>query len=396
MTDERDDEALDLFVDHCLQQELGGAEPPDFAARVAAASPDRLALAARTLDAAQSAARRRPWLPLVAAALLLAGGIGLWFALFPGERATVSQRAQELLDRFHAVMPRDPVMLRDAPVRADRAALSLPVLHDILALHAAHPDETTFGNRTLEFELYAVELGDADLRRDLERRAAAGDRVAQAQLAVARATLGQDGARADALADLARLLPALPDAAASLVRCLTTTDLTVAEAEPLAAALPRPDLQRELQRTAALADAGPRRLVDQPLELFGPLVDDRLFSTTALRGRVVLVYFWASWCRPSQALRENLRRVQAAHPEVAIATVSCDHDATALTNLLARTADPGWVTFFDRARPGWHEFALACGVRALPFVMLLDPAGVVREVHCEGDLEGAVRRQLAR
>jgi len=400
MTHERDPQADDDFVDHALQQELGGRRPPDFAARIAAAAPEQLAAAAARVDAAAAGTVRRARFrtALAAAAALLIGAVALWFGTHGTIRPqpSVVERAFHLLDDFHAAMPTHPVMLRDAARREEAATRALPVIRDILALHAANPGETVFGTRIFEFEVYATELGDGDLRRELQQRAAAGDVGAAAVLAVVRVATSDGDERAAALAELGAHLQQRHDLEASVVRALMTADLTPDEAERFAASMADPELRRVLLHEAELAANGPHRLLGQPLELFGRLLDDRLFSTSSLRGKVVLVCFWASWCQPCMQVLERIRRVQAQHPEVVVVGVSCDHETNALRDHLAAHPDLQWIQFFDRTRPGWHEFAIGNGIRVVPFVLLLDRDGTVRDVDVRGDLEAAVGRQLGR
>jgi hypothetical protein len=393
---ERDDEADDRFVDHCLHEELGGQRPPDLVARIAAASPGQLSSALAKVDAAAAAIRRSRSLVLAAAALLL-GSVGAWLAirsLVPPAKS-VAQQAQMLIDDFHRAMPSHPVMLRDAQRRQQVRGPALPVIRQILALHAAHPDETVFGTRIIEFEVYAAELGDGELVRRLQQRAAAGDVGAAAALATARVATSDDPERAEALAELGTYLKQ-PDLAVNIVRTLPTAALTKDEAARLADVLTDGNLRRMLLNEARLASSNPGQLPGKPLELFGRLVDDQLFTTQSLRGKVVLVCFWASWCKPSLAALDRIRTVAARHPELAVVGVSCDYEASALQDAMAGHGDPQWIQFFDRTRPGWHEFASEHGVRVVPFAMVLDRDGIVREVDCDRDIEGAVQRILGR
>ena len=220
----------------------------------------------------------------------------------------------QLIDDFHRAMPSHPVLLRDERQRTTVAPQALPVLRAIRAHHAANPGETLFGTRIVEFEVYALELGDAALRAELQPRAAAGDRGAAAALATAQLATSDGALRAVALAELGDHLQARPDLAASLVRVLGTADLTREEARRIGEALADPGLRRDLLREVDLAANGPRRLLGQRLELFGRLLDDRLFSTATLRGKVVLVCYWASWCRPCVDVLAQVRRLQALHP----------------------------------------------------------------------------------
>jgi cytochrome c biogenesis protein CcmG/thiol:disulfide interchange protein DsbE len=55
-----------------------------------------------------------------------------------------------------------------------------------------------------------------------------------------------------------------------------------------------------------------------------------------LRGRVVLLNFWASWCGPCVEELPSLTALQHQLPEIQVATVSMDDDANAYKNFLAR------------------------------------------------------------
>jgi len=281
MNGERDDEADDRFVDHCLHEELGGHRPPDLVARIAAASPGQFRSALAKVDAAATAvqrSRRRTF--VLAAAALLVGSIGAWLAIpsLPPAQS-VRERAQMLIDDFHRVMPSQPVMLRDASRRQQVAGSALPVIRQILALHTAHPDETAFGPRIIEFEVYAAELGDGEVVRSLQQRAATGDVGAAAALATVRAATSDDPERAAALAELGTHLQQQPDLEPSIVRGLATAALTMEEADRLSTAFTDRNLRRMLLNEARLASSNPSQLPGKPLELFGRLVDDQLFTT---------------------------------------------------------------------------------------------------------------------
>lgn len=400
-------DAEDLAVDHLLQQELGGHRPRDFAARIATATDDERRAAAAKVDAANqlveanplveaSKRRRAPWLA-AAAALVIA--TGAWFALHGATAAptpaTMATRGQALLDAFHAAMPRSPVELRDAHRRTAAAERALPVIRDLLALHAADPHDTLVGERSIEFEIYALELGDGAMHAALQARAERGDVDAAAALQIAALATADASARDDALARVVATLPHTKNQS-SLVRSLETADLSVFEAERVAEALVDPVHQALLRRSAALAAESPRRLLGQPLEVVGRRVDDRAFSSASLKGRVVVVCFWATWCRPSHEAMATLRALRERHPELEVVAVSCDHDPKALRGELAERGDGGFVHLFDRSRPGWHELANAFGVRMLPTLLWLDRRGIVREIGGAEDAAAAAQRMLGR
>lgn len=406
-------EVEDLAVDHLLQQELGGHRPRDFAARIAAANDDERRAAAAKVDAASelvdgsqlvdgskrtdtSKQRRTLWL---AAAAALTIATGTWFALHGAAAAptpaTMATRGQALLDAFHAAMPRSPVELRDAHRRAAAAERALPVIRELLALHAADPRDTLVGHRSIEFEIYALELGDRAVRAAMQARADRGDADAAAALQIAALATADASSRDAALARVVSTLPNTKNQS-SLVRGLETADLSVAEADLVAEALADPVHRVLLRHSAALAAESPRRLLGQPLEVVGRRVDDRVFSSASLKGRVVVVCFWATWCRPSHEAMGNLRTLRERHPELEVVAVSCDHDPRALRGELAEHGDGGFVHLFDRSRPGWHELANAFGVRMLPTLLWLDRRGIVREIGGAEDAAAAAQRLLGR
>ena len=400
MNSDRDPEADDLFVDHGLQQELGGQRPPDLAQRIVAAGPERWAAAAGRVDAAAAevAVSRGTWWRLRIAVAVLFGLAAIGYCLRDSlvRSPSLTETAQSLIDDFHRVMPGQLVRMREEVQRQAVAPQAIPAIRAILAFHAEHPTETTFGARIFEFEVYALELGDGELERALQQRAVAGDLAAAAALSAARLATSAGAERAAALTELGAHLRQRPDLASSILMVLGTADLSLAEADQIADAFVDPGLRRNLRRDVELASTGPQRLVGQPLELFGRLVDDRVFSTASLRGKVVLVCCWASWCRPCIDVLARVRRLQAQYPELVVVGVSCDHDVAALKACLDSHHDPRWLQFFDRRRPGWHEFALVHGIGVVPFLLLLDREGTVTDVDPRASLELAVQRQFAR
>ena len=342
---------------------------------------------------------RRRTVLAAAAALLLLFGIALWTHHQSGQQTTASrsEQAQTLLDEFHHVMPRYPESLRDERRRHDLVATALPTLRSIMAFHQAHPEEALFGSRIIEFELYAALIGAPEVLDNLERQASAGNRDAAAKRLTIELVKQRDRAiRSSTLAELGELIAVQPQMAGSIIQCLRAAELTTDEAEQLATSIADPVVAKSLIRSAQLAAMSPRRLLDQPLELYGKLSDDHQFSTSSLLGRPVVVCFWASWCIPSLAALDEIQRVRQLFPELAVVGVSCDHDIRDLRNYLADHARMDWPQLFDRTRPGWHELAFSLGVQMVPFLILIDAQGIVRDVDLANELESAVGRQLGR
>ncbi|MFH1417058.1 MAG: TlpA disulfide reductase family protein [Planctomycetota bacterium] len=111
---------------------------------------------------------------------------------------------------------------------------------------------------------------------------------------------------------------------------------------------------------------------------FGPnmrTVDGDRVNWKQLRGRVVLVVFWASTNAESVRMLEWTRKMQAAHGEneIVVATISLDGNAAQSREVLRKIGLSG-PTVCDEQ--GWSgELPRRLGIRALPTVLVLDRHG---------------------
>jgi peroxiredoxin len=99
-----------------------------------------------------------------------------------------------------------------------------------------------------------------------------------------------------------------------------------------------------------------------------------------LRGRWVLVDFWATWCGPCVRELPNLLDLRAQRPDLAIVGVSGDRTREALAGFLQQRPLP-WPQVFDDQRTVQQLYR----VRSLPRSYLLAPDGTI----AAKDLRGA-------
>jgi thiol-disulfide isomerase/thioredoxin len=125
-------------------------------------------------------------------------------------------------------------------------------------------------------------------------------------------------------------------------------------------------------------------------------LDGKPLSVGALKGKVVLVDFWATWCPPCRAELPNvIKTYQKHHGEgFEIIGVSLDSKRDDLDEFLKKQDGMTWPQFFDGQ--GWgNQLAGKYGVEAIPFALLIGPDGKIIGKDLRGDeLEDAVAKAL--
>jgi len=120
-------------------------------------------------------------------------------------------------------------------------------------------------------------------------------------------------------------------------------------------------------------------------------------SIANYKGKVVLLDFWATWCRPCVGELPNVIKTYEAHHKQGfeIIGISLDKDQEKLTSF---TKEKGmtWPQYFDGLF--WkNKLAVTYGVNSIPATYLLDGQGTIIGKNLRGeDLELAVAKALAK
>jgi thiol-disulfide isomerase/thioredoxin len=137
----------------------------------------------------------------------------------------------------------------------------------------------------------------------------------------------------------------------------------------LAAELTR---RRDERKTAAL-----KSLVDRPLpKLALTTVDGRPYDMSSLKGKVLLLDFFASWCGVCRAELPHLKTAYATYqtnPNVVFLLVSIDEDSNRLQRYLNQMKFP-----FPVARVSAAQAEQVMGFDNVPWTFYVDRKGVVR------------------
>jgi thiol-disulfide isomerase/thioredoxin len=172
---------------------------------------------------------------------------------------------------------------------------------------------------------------------------------------------------------------------------LVSGDKALQISREIAASTKAPPQAREMAQTMlkSLERQG------KPLELKFKAVDGREVDLTKMKGKVVLVDFWATWCGPCRVEIPNVRAAyERLNPKgFEIVGISFDEDKEALVEFTKKNQMP-WVQYFDGQ--GWgNKFGREFGISGVPTMWLMDKKGNLRDLNGRTDLAAKVEKLLA-
>jgi thiol-disulfide isomerase/thioredoxin len=203
------------------------------------------------------------------------------------------------------------------------------------------------------------------------------------------------------LRDPANILP--PDSAAAYTtrtqrekfRALVDQQLS----EQAAADAKRLEQQKLAMAKAASDSGAPPEAggggAGQSISLKFSAVDGSTVDLEKLRGKVVLIDFWATWCGPCM---KEVPNVVAAYQKYhakgfEIVGISLDQDKSAMLNV-AQQRGMTWPQYFDGK--GWkNEVSTRFHIREIPTMWLVNKNGLVATTTARGSLDEEIARLLA-
>jgi thiol-disulfide isomerase/thioredoxin len=126
----------------------------------------------------------------------------------------------------------------------------------------------------------------------------------------------------------------------------------------------------------------------------GVLADGTPFDAEKYKGKVVLVDFWATWCRPCLEEIPNIKQNFDLYNKhgFEVVGVNIDKDRAAYTEF-AKLQPLPWPSVLSPDPDQPHPMAETYAVTAIPFLVLLDGEGKVLGVNTRGT---RLRRELAK
>lgn len=145
----------------------------------------------------------------------------------------------------------------------------------------------------------------------------------------------------------------------------------------------------------ALGELAMEEAMAKPLEMKFTALDGSQFDLGKLRGKVVLIDFWATWCGPCMA---EAPKVLAAYKKLhaqgfEIVGISLDQDKSKVLQV-TKAKEMTWPQYFDGK--GWKtEISAKYGITSIPRMWLVNKKGMLVDAQAREGLEEAIEKLLA-
>lgn len=106
-----------------------------------------------------------------------------------------------------------------------------------------------------------------------------------------------------------------------------------------------------------------------------------------LRGRTVVLNFWATWCEPCREEMPALDRAAQADPALAVLALDLDESADKIDGFIASYRIQKVAPILDAGK----KMATRYGVVGLPTTFFIGPDGVVRHLEIRGMDDAIIR-----
>jgi thiol-disulfide isomerase/thioredoxin len=113
-----------------------------------------------------------------------------------------------------------------------------------------------------------------------------------------------------------------------------------------------------------------------------------------LRGRVVLLDFWASWCGPCRQSIPILNRVSTDYEAAGVEVVGVNVEGGELDVSQVAAAHADFGARFPSVQDTAHDLERTYGIDSLPTLVVIDSDGVIREARAGVPNEGRLRALL--
>lgn len=135
--------------------------------------------------------------------------------------------------------------------------------------------------------------------------------------------------------------------------------------------------------------------VGKPLDIKFTALDGREVDLSQMKGKVVLIDFWATWCGPCVG---EIPHVKEAYDKFhskgfEVVGISFDSDQNKLQSFVEQHDMP-WPQYFD-GKTWQNKIGVQYAIESIPTMWLVDKGGNLCDTHARNDLQDRVEKLLA-
>lgn len=148
--------------------------------------------------------------------------------------------------------------------------------------------------------------------------------------------------------------------------------------------IPGMNAERELKSIA---------FIGKPFELeFNDAISGKRMTMKDLRGKVVVIDFWATWCGPCVGEMPNMKKLYQKYHDQGVEFIGVSLDVAEkegglkdLKEFVSKN-EIAWPQYYQGN--GWEsEFSVKWGITSIPTMFVVDSSGVVRSTTARGRLD---------
>jgi len=181
-----------------------------------------------------------------------------------------------------------------------------------------------------------------------------------------------------------------------LLQAKSSRQLSDQEKQALAQrVLDNPNASEAIKTSAKQVVSGEKSYaIGKPLDLSFTALDGKKINLADMKGKVVLVDFWATWCGPCVGEMPTVKGVYDKYHDKGfeILGISLDESRDDVEKFLQKNKLP-WPQYFDGKQ--WNnEISSRFGIDAIPAEWLIDKKGILRDTNARGHIEESVSALL--